>query len=242
MKTKHHWRWLAWPLKIAIGGIWLVLVWIASYQILNWTPPPAKPYAPWAELLALFSSACIWLLKCLKDARNELEEEKFSAPKALALGYLNNWVKPAIDFLLKQPESPDVRFYIFLPETLGQLEDVELQTTRAFIASQGYLVGKLPVTFSNGQGGSVETVTNATGTKTIYVDFPKTMKVLMNVVNLKVSSTEPSAQAELERKLVRRFNEIVEAEVGKPESFLSLHAKIIRIGQQVAFHDTPAGF
>jgi hypothetical protein len=57
-----------------------------------------------------------------------------------------------------------------------------------------------------------------------------------------IPTTDPVAREELEKKLVSRFNEIVEAEVGKPDSFLSLHAKIIRIGQQVAFHDTPAGF
>jgi hypothetical protein len=242
MKISPGVKWLVWPLKITVAAIWLCLVWIASYQILNWTPPPPKPYAPWAALLALFSSACVWLLKCIKDVKNELEEERFSAPKALALGYLNNWVRPAIDFLLKQSGTSDVRFYIFLPETLAQLDDVELQTTRSYIARQGYLVGKQPVTFSNGQGGNVETVTNAAGTKTIYIDFPKTMKGLMNVVNLKVSSTDPPAQAELERKLVSRFNAIIEAEVGNPGSFLSLHAKIIRIGKHVTFHDAPAGF
>lgn len=135
-----------------------------------------------------------------------------------------------------------MRFYIFLPETLAQLDDVELKTTRAYITGQKYVMGELPMTFSSGQSGSVETVTTADGTKTIYVDFPKTMKGLRQVVTLKVSSTDPSAQLELEKRLVRRFNEIVEVEVGKPDSFLSLHAKIIRIGQQVTFHDTPAGF
>jgi len=53
---------------------------------------------PWAALLALFSSACVWLLKCIKDIKNELEEERFSAPKALALGYLNNWVRRPLIF------------------------------------------------------------------------------------------------------------------------------------------------
>jgi len=81
-----------------------------------------------------------------------------------------------------------VRFYIFLPETLAQLDDVELQPRVPTLPGK-VIRWEQPVTFSNGQGGNVETVTNATGTKTIYIDFPKTMKVLMNVVNLKVSST-----------------------------------------------------
>ena len=241
MRISSKWKWLAWPLKIAIGGIWLILVWIASYQILNWTPPPPRPYTPWASLLALFSSALLWLLKCIKDIKDELEVERFSAPTLLAHGYLNNWVKPAIQSLLKD-QPGDVRFYIFLPDTLAQLADVELQTTRTFITNQNCVMGEKTVTYGNGQTGSVETVKRAGGTTAIYIDFPKTMKGLEKVVDYMIPTTDPVAREELEKKLVSRFNEIVEAEVGKPDSFLSLHAKIIRIGQQVAFHDTPAGF
>lgn len=107
MKNPPKLKWLVWPLKIAAGVIWLCLVWIASYQILNWTPPPPKPYTPWASLLMLFSSALLWLLKCIKDIKNELEEERFSAPTLLAHGYLNNWVKPAISFLLNHSGSAE---------------------------------------------------------------------------------------------------------------------------------------
>ena len=55
------------------------------------------------------------------------------------------------------------------------------------------------------------------GTTAIYIDFPKTMKGLRKVVDYIIPATDPAARDELEKKLVRRFNEIVEAEVGKTD-------------------------
>ena len=241
MKIAPKLKWLVWPLKIAISTIWLCSAGIASYQILNWTPPPARPLTPWATLIGLFSVAFVWLLTRIKNINDELEYERFSAPTLLAHGYLENWVKPAITSLTEKPGG-EVRFYIYLPQTLQQLED--LQIIRNFISTHNnFSMGQFPLTLPSGEARNVETVKRNGGTVCVYVDFPKTMRGLRKVVEYAIPAPEQTARETLEKKLVERFNEIVETEINKTGSLYHKIVRLIKIGnEQVDFPDLPAGF
>ncbi len=70
----------------------------------------------------------------------------------------------------------------------------------------------------------------AGGAKTVCLDFPKTIKVLNDVMNLKATATDTAAREEPGKRLVKRFNEIVEAEAGKSDALISRHARIFRKG------------
>ena len=143
------------------GLIWAVLVVIGILYLRDWKSP-SQPYSQLAALLVLVSTAVIrWQTHVAKKlqaenekikeeeraAKEQLEVEQFSAPRALARGYFNNFVAPAVTRLLddKIKDAEDVRFYVFIPERLSDVEPDRVDNFKSEMERKGFVLGERPV-------------------------------------------------------------------------------------------------
>ena len=110
-----------------ITRIVLALLWLSTFvAALVWAfvkNPPFEP-EPVTVLLGLISGAITGLLN---EYSQRLSKEEFSTSYALAYGYVNNFLEPAITELLKK--NSQLRFYIYLPERLIELEPKQIERT-----------------------------------------------------------------------------------------------------------------
>jgi len=234
MKNPPKFKWLVWPAENCRCVIWLCLVWIASYQILNWTPPPLKPYTPWASLLALFSTALVWLLNVSRTSRTSWRKKGFPRRRCSHWDTLKTGSNQPSSLCLKT-RRVTCASYIFLPDALAQLADVELQTTRTFITNQNCVMGEKTVTYGNGQRAASKLSSGARRHDGNLYRFPQNHERVEAGVDYTIPATNPAARDELEKKLVRRFNESSRRKPANPIHFYPFTPRLSGSGSRLLF-------
>lgn len=192
----------------------LAFLWLSTLAVtLIWVtglPAPFDP-EPVTVLLGLVSVAVSALVA---EYVSLLEEEAFSAPHALAYGYVNNFLEPVITRLVETvPPGEPLRFFIFEP---GQLEDLSpsaVKRTMAELRRLGYSSEVVNLELEAGRARDILTVFRDGPGSVSYFDFPNTLLTLDNLVEYKVPSREGSLAEEKKRELgcsyIRVFMETV---------------------------------
>jgi len=205
--------------NLVVGLLWAGTFILVLAHIFKWKLPFGVEPDPVAALLGLISTAVTGLVAYFTDllrTRDEqLEEEKYSTPLALAYGYVNNFVEPLITRLLQQAGSrvDDVRLYIFIPDELADLEPAAIERTIARMRAKQFDTKVINLQLDQGRPRDVLTVMKG-GSNTAYFDFPNTLLTLKTVVDYKARSpkiTDPDKfKRELGTRFIQRFQKSVE--------------------------------
>lgn len=175
-----------------------------------------------------------------------MEQEQFSAPRALARGYFNNFVAPAVTRLLddKVKDAEDVRFYIFVPEKLSNLNSNPVTNFKSEMERKGFSMNDRPVLLGGKDRHTVLTVRKQDGAKMVFLDFPATMRTLIDVVNYKIPSPANSMDEpdkdQLGRKYIESFNQELVGLRAKADD--TIRKRIQFVKKDLEFSNAPAGF
>ncbi|HCW06465.1 MAG TPA: hypothetical protein DGG95_03760 [Cytophagales bacterium] len=173
-----------------ISRIVLVILWLSTFAAaLIWAfvkNPPFEP-EPVTVLLGLISGAVTGLLN---EFAHRLEQEEFSTSYALAYGYVNNFLEPAITALLKK-ENSKIRFYIYLPERLNELEPKHVERMILKMREKNFSSQTISLEFNEGRPRDILMVSKNTD-GAIYLDFPTTLLTLNSYVDYKIESKSGS--------------------------------------------------
>jgi hypothetical protein len=201
--------------KILIGILWLSTLIVAICWIF-WKNAPFDP-EPITVVLGLISTAVTALLN---EFDSRLEEEEFSLSYALAYGYVNNFLEPLISQLSKNilPGSPVPRLYIYLPESLSELEPRNIDRIIALLRSKNYHDKVVNLDFQEGRARDVLTVSHGDGAR-FYFDFPNTLLSLNSFIEYKIDSRKNRfADAEKEKiasEYIQKFRVVLEQLIDK---------------------------
>ncbi|MEM9158905.1 MAG: STING domain-containing protein [Verrucomicrobiota bacterium] len=195
----------------AIGIIW------ALGEELPFEPEPI------AMLLAMLGSAITagagYLKRRLKRAKEELEEERFSTPVALAFGYFRNFLSPALTKLLdeREPRSPPLRFLIYIPEKLDELGAESRKRLLAKIRDLSFEHGSVSLAMDRGDPRHLLTLMKSAESSAVYFDFPTTLLTLEALIDYKLHSEKDSfskaRRVELGVSYIARFEKALKQEL-----------------------------
>ena len=215
--------------KIA-STVLLVLVWLATFTVaMCWLldlPLPFKP-EPVTAVLVLLSPAITAVvrsyIKLLQSKDKELEAERFSMPDALAHGYVENFIEPAITKLIREtpPGKNTPRLYIYMPEDMSEVEPKSIDRTIARIREQNYSTSVVNLDIEAGRARDILTIFKGEKDSATYFDFPNTLRTLIALVEYKVPSKAESfnkkEKQELGRAYIERFKTRVEKMISEKD-------------------------
>ena len=218
----------------------IVFLWITTLVIaILWATGAKLPFRPEpvALLLGLFASGLTGVVRYfsirLNYVSDELEEEKFSTPIALAYGYLQNFLEPAVTALLK--EGGDLKLWIYMPDSLAELEPQSRERILSRIREKHYHNEFVNLCFEEGRSRDVLILTKSSGGNPVYFDFPNTLLTLTSLVDYKVESQGDSFSEEAKLKLGRIY-------IGKFKAFLEKKSQEKGLSDYVGFTDAQLGF
>jgi len=214
-------RRLDWAGNILVGVLWAATLYAVLAKLFKWRLPFDLDPDGLSALLGLISTAVTALVAyfgdLLRTRDEQLEEEKYSTPLALAYGYVNNFVEPLVTRLLQQagPQAADVRLYIYIPDELADLEPAAVERTVARMRAKQFDTKVINLQLDQGRPRDVLTVMGGGG-KTLYFDFPNTLLTLKTVVDYKVHAAKKEegdpeqTKRELGARFIQRFQKSVE--------------------------------
>ncbi|HVM62742.1 MAG TPA: STING domain-containing protein [Verrucomicrobiae bacterium] len=214
-------RRLDWAGNILVVALWAATLYAVLAKLLKWRLPFDLDPDALSALLGLISTAVTalvaWFSDLLRTRTEQLEEEQYSTPVALAYGYVNNFIEPLITRLLQQagPHAEDVRLHVFIPDELADLEPAAVERTVARMHAKQFDTKVINLQLDQGRPRDVLTVMGSGG-KTMYFDFPNTLLTLKTVVDYKVHKAgrhdlDPDqARRELGGRFIQRFRQSVE--------------------------------
>lgn len=179
--------------RIVLGLLWFLtfaaaLVWAFVKN------PPFEP-EPVTVLLGLISGAITGLLN---EYSQRLAKEEFSTSYALAYGYVNNFLEPAITELLRKDGK--LQFYIYLPERLNELEPKQIERTLIKMREKNFLNSTITLAMNEGRPRDILLISKSPG-EAVYFDFPTTLLTLNSYIDYKVESKGESFSEEEKVKL-----------------------------------------
>jgi len=124
----------------------------------------------------------------LRSTRRELEEERFSTPMALALGYVRNFLEPAVTALIDSA-GEEVKIHVYIPERLEELEPLSRQRILARIRAADFRDDVVRLELDSGRARDIITVTRSGEERPRYFDFPTTLLTLKSLVDYKIASS-----------------------------------------------------
>ncbi len=207
-----------------ISRVVVVIIWLATFTIalgwlLNWRLP-FKP-EPVTAVLGLLSAGVTGLvsgyLRLLKRKEEELHKERFSMPDALAYGYVENFLEPAITKLVSEtkPGATTPRIYIYMPEEMSELEPKAIDRTLARIREHDYSTSVVNLEIEAGRTRDLLTILKEKEGKFSYFDFPNTLRTLAALVEYKVPSKAESFNKEKKRELGKVYIQRFKQKVGE---------------------------
>ncbi|MCD8438439.1 STING domain-containing protein [Tenacibaculum finnmarkense] len=125
-----------------------------------------------------FNQVYKWLLKYAE----------YSPAYALALGYVKNFIEPAIIQLVENGIKNPI-FYIYKPENISELYIQSIDMTKATIKNKSFEVNELQLNLKHGRARDILTIQKSK-TKMIYFDFPNTLLSLSSYIDFKIASRE----------------------------------------------------
>jgi len=194
-----------------ISVIFQVILWLLTLILtLTWLFVKDPPFEP-EPLIVISGLVASGTSAILRKYREKIEVEEFCISNALAFGYVNNFLEPAITQLMKDNVVP--KFYIFMPE---KLSDLLPKSIDRYVASlqQENLLGK-PITIESQEGRGARdiiSISNAEG-RNIYFDFPNTLLTIVPLIEYKLESGKSSFNNEEKEEYgalyISRFKETV---------------------------------
>ena len=215
-------------IQLSVVGIVIVVTICLAYLYTALTFPQLGWRAPFAvdreSLTKLLSFAYTITTALVGWLSIQLRIEEFSAPKALALGYVNSLIKPVAACL-----PANYRLYIYIPETVNELNPGTVQAVKNKLTGDGFVFTEHSVITGVGKRVLDVAKRNVDG-KIVYFDFPRTMDVLRYVVALKGGSMSEAAREKFGKKLIKSFIKAVKSELGISEkSFVRRFFEKVRI-------------
>lgn len=183
-----------------LARVLLALLWIGTLAVtIVWVldvPVPFEP-EPVTVLLGLVSAA---VTAVVTEYARALEFEKYSAPLALAYGYVNNFVEPVITRLVDMASRDEqVQFYIYIPDRLSDLYPKAVELTMAEVRRAGYNSEVINLDLEAGRARDIMTVFKDGSGNIKYFDFPNTLLTLVSLVDYKTRSEKDSFDYKKER-------------------------------------------
>lgn len=231
---------------LVLATLWGGTFGVTLAWVLRWPMPFDLEAEPVTVLLGSISTAITALVAYfgveLRAWEDELEEEKFSTPLALAYRYVHNFVEPLVTRLLQQagPRATDVRLYIFIPDELADLEPAAVERTIARMRAKQFDTKVVNLQLDQGRPRDVLTIMKGGGNPTVYFDFPNTLLTLKTVVDYKVESgknaSPEKSKRELGAKFIKRFQQAVESMLAEKQ--LTDHVKLT--DKNLAFLGAPS--
>jgi hypothetical protein len=138
--------------------------------------------------------------------RKLFEKVEYSPAEVLALGYVNNFLFPAI-MQLKQSEANPV-IYIYKPNKIKELDEDGIENMKGDLLNKYHSLDKVVLDIKKARYRDILIIKKDATTKK-YLDFPSTLVALLDYIDYKVvskanTSTE-EVKAELGRKLIDEF-------------------------------------
>lgn len=130
-----------------------------------------------------------------------LEDAEYSPAYALALGYVNNFIEPAVVQLVENGINNPI-FYIYKPENISELYKSSIDMTKATIKNNSFTINELQLNLKHGRARDVLTIQKSK-TKMVYFDFPNTLLSLSAYIDFKISSRENEASLKAKEELTK---------------------------------------
>jgi hypothetical protein len=195
-----------------VGLLWAATLAVFLAWACAWPLPIRAEPEPLAALLGMISTAVTWLYglaarrfeqgrRALAETRAELHEERYSLAHALAYGYVHNFLEPAVTHLLAQAgrRAAELRFFVYLPTELGELEPDAIQRTLARIRCLGYETGAVQLDLRQSRPRDVLSLLRHPGDAPRYFDFPTTLLTLRHLVDYRLE-TRPGTFSDRARR------------------------------------------
>lgn len=206
--------------RIVLGALWAALFASIVIWVFNWPMPFGVEPEPITVLLSTISPTVTalfaWVENRLKKQQQELEEERYSISHALAYGYVNNFLAPAAAQLAEDHPGPDgfPPIYVYLPDSLEELEKDSVQRILAKVRAKGYATKPVQLELKDARPRDVLTLLKD-GARPVFFDFPNTLLTLNSLVAYKLESRPDSfddddARAELAKGYIRKFSQEVD--------------------------------
>ncbi len=246
MKRTHR---LGWPAQIVLVSLWLgtVLAVLASWW--EWPLPFNLKPDPLARLFPLISTAVTALVahlnKRLRIGQEALEEaEQFSAPRALAISYVKNFLRPIVTHLREKSgkNAGHVRFYIFIPDRVSDMEEKDITDVISELRKQ-FDVADIKPKIDNRDYPFWAVTRSTPPGQTVYLDFAKPIRTLNDVLEDKATTSKDTMTKEVKRELgskfIERFQEFVKEAIGA-ESLIGKNVEFIK--KDLSFKNPPPNF
>lgn len=233
-------RWLQRLHRLLLGLLWAATLAVVLAWIFNWPLPIAADPEPLSVLLGMISGSVTWLYglaaQRLAQARTELAEERYSLAHALAFGYVQNFLSPALTHLLEQagPQAGRVVFYIYLPGELAELEDEAVKRTVIRMRGLGYETRTVQLDLRQPRPREVLSLLKGAADSLRYFDFPTTLLTLRHLVDFKLESRKDSSPEEARRELGRTYIEQFRAELEKQLAVRDLARHVVLVDRRLA--------
>ncbi len=148
-------------------------------------------------LAVFFNQAYKWLL----------EDAEYSPAYALALGYVNNFIEPALVQLIENGiKRPQI--YIYKPEDISELYTPNIDKTKALIKNDSFEINELQLDLKHGRARDILTIQKSK-TKMVYFDFPNTLLSLSAYIDFKIATKKNEIdlkeKSELTKTLFNKF-------------------------------------
>jgi hypothetical protein len=168
-----------------IGKSLLVILWMSMLIVgILWVSKIKLPFDPSSVtfLLGLVSTAVTVLVNVYN---RRLAEEEYSTAYALADGYFNNFLEPALTRLIGQHGNA-FTFLIYIPEQFGELSKRAIDRTIARLHAADFSSDVINLELEEGRARDLLTILGHG--ENCYFDFPNTLLTLKNLVDYKVGS------------------------------------------------------
>ena len=207
----------------------LVLLWLTAFGVgVMWVVQVGLPFGLDAEpiltVLGLVTTATTAIVALY---RKRLQHEEYSTAFALADGYVNNFIEPAITHLMAK-QGPDVVFYIYIPRYLDELAPRAVQRTISRIEAANLKSQVVNLDLEEGRMRDVLTIRSGEHGM-IYFDFPSTLLTLKNLVDYRVDSSENRLDEQKKREkgaeYIDKFSERLRQ--GLAAKHLGSHVRLI---------------
>lgn len=204
--------------QLLVGGLWTATGLVLLAWALGWPLPIRAEPEPIAGLLGMTSTAVTWLYsqaarrleqnrRALAQTRAELAEERYSLAHALAFGYVHNFLEPALTRLLHRAgvRAAELRFYVYLPDDLAELEPDATERTLARLRGLGFTTGAVQLDLNPARPREVLTLWRSEDEPPRYFDFPTTMLTLRQLVDYRLETRPNSLPDRARRELGRTY-------------------------------------
>lgn len=180
-------------LVLALTAVAFVL-WISPFESQHFDPEAAF------TILFILSTSFSQLYRIL------LDEAEYSPALALAYGYVENFLEPAITQLISEEKNSLI--HIYKPQNIEELFEKNIERVRGKIRAKNYVLTDIVLDQKYARARDIILIEKEKG-KQSYFDFPSTLKSLIPYIDYKLVSKKNESidelKIELGKKLVTKF-------------------------------------